>query len=187
MSDSAETLVVGDGPAGLSAALLLAKKGERVHVLGKNASKMNQAHMYNYPGVRQISGEEFIEVSRQQCHYFGAEIHDAHVTSLDKSDGLFVANTKSGDSFTGKYLVIATGHFARELPEELGVEVDDKDRIVIDDHSRTSVDRVYAAGVATRVHKIQATVSVGQGASAALDIIEREQDGRPQDFDTKIE
>jgi len=65
--------------------------------------------------------------------------------------------------------------------------VDDKDRIKIDDHSRTNVDRVYAAGVATRIHKIQATVSVGQGASAALDIIDREQDGRPQDFDTKIE
>jgi len=180
-----KTLIVGDGPAGLSAGLLLAKKGERAHVFGKNTTKMHSAYLYNYPGIRQLDGREFIETARDQCEYFGAELHDANVDAVDRDGNGFEVTTEAGDTHTGDYLLLATGHFSRQVPDDLGVETDDADRIQIDDHSRTNVDGVYAAGVATRIHKIGASVSTGQGASAALDIIDQEQDGVAHDFDTR--
>lgn len=180
-----KTLIIGDGPAGLSAGLLLSKKGEDAHIFGKNTTKMHSAFLYNYPGIRQLDGREFIETARDQCEYFGAELHDAKVTAVDGEAGEFRLTTEAGETHTGDYLVLATGHFAREMPADLGVETDEKDRIQIDDHSRTNVDGVYAAGVATRIHKIGASVSTGQGAAAALDIIDQEQDGVAHDFDTR--
>jgi thioredoxin reductase len=180
-----ETLIVGDGPAGLSAGLLLAKKGEDARIFGKNTTKMHSAYLYNYPGVRQLDGREFIETARDQCAYFGAELHDAEITAVGRDGDGFEVTTDAGDTHAGDYLVLATGHFSRLLPDDIGVETDDADRIEIDDHSRTNVDGVYAAGVATRIHKIGASVSTGQGASAALDIIDREQDGVAHDFDTR--
>lgn len=187
MNGETQTVVVGDGPAGLSAGLLLAKKNETVSLFGENNTKMQQAHLYNYPGVRQLSGEEFIRVARHQCRYFGVEFYEQHVVSIDRVDELFRVTTAEGVEQTGNYLILAIGHFSAELISDLGVDIDDEGRVIVDDHSRTNIDRVYAAGVATRTDKIQATISVGQGASAALDIIDREQPGRPQDFDTKIE
>lgn len=180
-----EILVVGDGPAGLSAALLLAKKGEEAHVFGKDTTKMHQAYLYNYPGIKQLDGTEFIETAREQCRYFGAEFHDTKITGFERDGDGFAVRSEDDDRYSGDYLVIATGHFMRRHPSEVGIEADDSGRILIDDHARTKVNGVYAAGVATRTQKIQVAVSVGQGTAAALDIIDKEQDGMAHDFDTR--
>lgn len=178
-------LVVGDGPGGLSAALLLAKKGEEAHVFGKNTTKMHQAYLYNYPGIKQLDGTEFIETAREQCRYFGAEFHDTKITGFEHDGEGFAIRDEDGHRYEGDYLVIATGHFMRKHPSELEIEADDSGRILIDDHARTNVDGVYAAGVVTRTQKIQVAVSVGQGTAAALDIVDQEQDGMAHDFDTR--
>ncbi len=178
-------LIVGDGPAGLSAALLLAKKDEEAHVFGKNTTKMHQAYLYNYPGIKQLDGTEFIETTREQCRYFDAEFHDTKITGFERKGDGFAISDEDGHQYEGDYLIIATGHFMRKHPSELGVEADDSGRILIDDHARTNVDGIYAAGVVTRTKKIQVAVSVGQGTAAALDIVDREQDGMPHDFDTR--
>lgn len=184
-----ETLIVGDGPAGLSAALLLAKKGERARVFGKDKTKMHQAYLYNYPGIKQIDGSEFIETTREQCRYFGAELYDRKITEFDKNnDGdEFVLTDEVDDQYIGDYLILATGHFVRNYSSELDVETDEAGRVIVDDHARTNVTNAYAAGVATRTQRIQVTISVGQGAAAALDIIDKEQNGVPNDFDTRAD
>lgn len=180
----ATTLIIGDGPAGLSAGMLLAKKGEEALIFGKDTTKMHQAYLYNYPGIKQIDGSEFIDITREQCQYFGAELHDTKITSYGRTETGFEIQDEDGKRYQGEYLIIATGHFMRAHPTELGIKSDDTNCIIIDDHSRTNIDGVYAAGVVTRTEKIQATVSVGQGAAAALDIIETEQEGMAHDFDT---
>jgi thioredoxin reductase len=177
--------IIGDGPAGLSAAMLLAKKGESAQVFGKNTTKMHHAYLYNYPGVRQLDGSEFIETARDQCQYFGAKLHDKEITDVSMGERSIILTDEGDQEYSVDYLIIATGHFSRGMFSDLGVKTDDSGRIQIDDHGRTSIEDVYAAGVATRTKKIQATVSVGQGASAALDILEQEQDGMPHDFDTR--
>jgi thioredoxin reductase len=179
------TLIIGDGPAGLSAGLLLSKRGEEAHVFGKDTTKMHSAYIYNYLGIKQISGTEFIRTAREQCQYFGANIHDTKIQDVSNPDEGFKVGNESGKEWVGDYLIIATGHFSRGLFSSLGVETDNSGRIEIDSDSRTNVDGVYAVGVATRTQKVQAAISVGQGAAAAVDIISKEQDEVPHDFDTK--
>ena len=74
-----DVLIVGDGPAGLSAALFLAKDEMSVKVFGQDQTLMHKAMVYNYLGIPEITGSEFQKVSRQQVEKFGAELLDGEV------------------------------------------------------------------------------------------------------------
>ncbi|MBT8241986.1 MAG: FAD-dependent oxidoreductase, partial [Acidimicrobiia bacterium] len=76
------TIVVGDGPGGLSAALFLAKNGSEVTVYGKDETAMHFAYLHNYLGIDEISGSDFQERAREQATSVGAELHDIRVTSV---------------------------------------------------------------------------------------------------------
>ena len=58
-------IIVGDGPAGLSAALFLSKKGMDVTVIGKNETAMHYAMLYNYLGIEAITGTDFQNIARK--------------------------------------------------------------------------------------------------------------------------
>ena len=66
-----DVLIVGDGPAGLSAALFLAKNEMSVKVFGQDQTLMHKAVVYNYLGIPDITGSEFQKISRQQVEKFG--------------------------------------------------------------------------------------------------------------------
>ncbi len=53
-------IVIGDGPAGLSAALFLAKNGQNVIVFGLDKTSMHYAMLYNYLGIPEITGSDFL-------------------------------------------------------------------------------------------------------------------------------
>jgi thioredoxin reductase (NADPH) len=61
------TVVVGDGPGGLSAALFLAKNGHTVTVYGQDQTPMHHAHLRNYLGLPDISGSDFQAVAREHA------------------------------------------------------------------------------------------------------------------------
>lgn len=180
----ARVLIVGDGPAGVSSGILLAKKGLDPIIFGKDTTKIHHAQLYNYPGIKQISGTDFIKTARDQYEYFGGEYVDSKITTFRKSDNQYFVQDAEGTRYKGKYIILATGHFMRGHPPELGVKSDAAGRINVDTNNETNVEGVYAVGVATRTEKIQVAISVGDGATAALDIVEKEQDGLAHDFDT---
>lgn len=78
----AHIVIVGDGPGGLSAALFLAKAGHTVTVFGRDQTPMHHAQLYNYLGVRDISGSDFQLQARRHATAFGAGIVDAQVTAI---------------------------------------------------------------------------------------------------------
>ncbi|SNR90565.1 Pyridine nucleotide-disulphide oxidoreductase [Haloechinothrix alba] len=174
--------IVGDGPAGLSAALLLAKNDHRAVVFGQDKTAMHSAQLHNYLGIGEINGSAFQAVAREQVTGFGAELHDAEVTGVAAENGRFVVRSESGAT-EADYVVLAAGKRARGLAEELGADVDET-RVLVDTEYRTSVDRVYAAGRLTRPNRSQAVISAGAGATAALDILAREAGKDIQDWDT---
>ena len=88
----ADVLIIGDGPAGLSAALFLAKNGQRVTVFGQDSTPMHKAMLYNYLGIPEMTGSEFQRVSRAQVQQQGGQIEDVEVTHAEKTDTGFAIN-----------------------------------------------------------------------------------------------
>lgn len=175
-------IVVGDGPGGLQAALLLAKDGMDVDVVGRDETPMHKAFLHNYLGIEGIHGSEFMDVARDQVDGFGARLQEAEIVEVEPSSGAFEATTDDGTTLRAPYLVLATG-MARDLGEDLDLDYDG-DVLEADRDAETSRENVYAVGWAARAQKIQATISVGDGAAAALDILSKEKGEPYHDFDT---
>tara|TARA_B100000212_G_C27354547_1_gene525243 strand:- start:833 stop:1378 length:546 start_codon:yes stop_codon:yes gene_type:complete len=176
-----DVLIVGDGPAGLSAALFLAKNEMSVKVFGQDQTLMHKAVVYNYLGIPDITGSEFQKVSRQQVEKFGAELFEGEVNSVEKGASGFTVQTDDGVSHEGEYLILATGP-SNPLAEGLGVDKGDEG-LVSDRSGRTGVDGLYVVGWSTRLKKIQAIISAGDGACAALDILSARAGEDVHDFD----
>lgn len=178
----ADVLIVGDGPAGLSAALFLAKKGMNVTVFGTDDTPMHYAKLYNYLGIPEITGSDFQKVARAQVEAFGAALKDEKVTALEQIADGFAATTEGGTSYTGQYIVLGEGKAAK-LAESLGLERS-KHGIDADRDGRTAIEGLYVTGRSTKPRRSQAIISAGEGAAAALDILSVEAGKDVLDYDT---
>ena len=176
-----DVIIVGDGPGGLSAALFLAKNDMSVTVFGQDKTLMHKAMLYNYLGIPKIAGPEFQQIGREQVRGFGGEVQDVEVSSVDKGEGGFVVETADGQSHQAQYLILATGP-SNPLADGLGV-AKEADGLAADRHGRTSVEGLYVIGWSTRLKKIQAIISAGDGACAALDILSAKAGEDIHDFD----
>jgi thioredoxin reductase len=178
-----DVIVVGGGPAGLSAALFAAKNGLETVVFDTDRTWMHKAHLFNYLGIGSVGGDAFIETARQQVDDFGADRRQGtEVTAVAESDDGFTVSTDDGES-TASYLVLATGA-NRDLAEELGCAFTDEGVVDVDVTMETSVDGAYATGGMVRAEEWQAIISAGDGAAAALNVLTRERGERFHDFDT---
>jgi thioredoxin reductase (NADPH) len=175
--------VIGDGPAGLSAALFLARNGQQAIVYAQDETAMHHALLRNYLGIEQQTGTDFQQVARQQVLDAGAQIVEDRVTDLARDGERFVVTTEAGRQDEADHLVLATSKKGVELARQLGVETT-TDGIDVDTEYRTPVDRVYAVGRLARPHRSQAVISAGAGAIAALDILSREAGKDVHDWDT---
>jgi len=175
----ASVIVVGDGPGGLSAALFLAKNKQEVTVFAQNGTWMSSALLFNYLGVPKITGKEFMAIAKKQVTEQGAKLLDAEVTALSKTEGGFTVQA-DGKAYQAKYLIIAMGT-KLEILKGLGLPTR---AIEADRNGRTSVSNAYVVGWATRPDKIQAIISAGDGAAAALDILSKEAGKDLHDFDS---
>jgi thioredoxin reductase len=178
-----DVLVVGGGPAGLSAALFTAKNGLDTAVFDTDGTWMHKAHLFNYPGIGSIDGSNYLSVLREQVDDFGVDRHqDAEVTAIDATDDGFTV-TAEGDEHTADYVVLATGA-NRDLAEDLGCAFTDDDVVEVDVTMETSVEDAYATGAMVRAEEWQAVISAGDGAAAALNVLTKEKGEHFHDFDT---
>jgi thioredoxin reductase (NADPH) len=105
-----DCLVIGGGPAGLTAAIYLTRYHLSLKVVdaGKSrASWIPCTHNHaGFPGG--ISGKDLLARMREQAQMYGASIETARVTRLDRIDGGFMAEWGSG-SVTARKVLLATG------------------------------------------------------------------------------
>ena len=100
MENLYDVVVIGGGPAGLTAALYLARARYRVVVVEKNhfgGQITITAEVVNFPGVERTSGAALTETMRKQAESFGAEFLLAEVTELDLSGDVKTLRTGRGD------------------------------------------------------------------------------------------
>ena len=117
---SCDMLVVGSGPAGLSAAVYGASEGMRVIVLDTTAAggqAGTSSRIENYLGFPSgISGAELAERALLQAQKFGARFAvPAEATSIEPDDGHYRVRLGDGTSLTSALVVLATGVRYRRL------------------------------------------------------------------------
>lgn len=113
----ADILILGYGPAGISAALYGLRAGLDVLIVGKDVGALARAHMIeNYYGLEKpLSGPELAEVGKKQALALGAKIVDDEVTDLFFDGNDFVAGGLSGE-YRGKACIMATGSARKKQP-----------------------------------------------------------------------
>ena len=115
MQNLYDVIVIGGGPAGLTAALYLARARYRTLVLEKEkfGGQITITHeVVNYPGVEKTSGAALTETMRRQAEHFGAEFMLAEVESLDLSGDVKTVRTDRG-SLKAFGVLLATGAHPR--------------------------------------------------------------------------
>ena len=111
MKDLYDMIVVGGGPAGLTAALYLARARYRVLVLEKEqlGGQIAITHeVVNFPGIIKTSGKALTETMQRQAENFGAEFRLAEVNGFDRSGDVITLHTDRGE-FRCLGLLLATG------------------------------------------------------------------------------
>ncbi|MBC8332769.1 MAG: NAD(P)/FAD-dependent oxidoreductase [Anaerolineae bacterium] len=177
-----KTIIIGDGPAGLSAALLLAKLELDVTVFGIDKTSMHAAMLYNYLGIPEMTGSEYQKIARQQVANFGADLQNKRVTDVEKTDSGFVVTTEDGEQHESKYVVLAEG---KGVKLSVGLGLTDAGQDVAVAHAgRTRIDGLYVVGRSTNIKRTLAIISAGQGAAAAIDIASTEFGRDVNDFDS---
>jgi thioredoxin reductase (NADPH) len=105
-----DAIIVGAGPAGLTAAIYLGRFRRRCLVLENGHSRARWIPTsHNIPGFTAgIGGDEFLRSLTEQALQYGAQIHQCSVSSIRQEDGIFFLET-TGGTFRSRYVLLATG------------------------------------------------------------------------------
>jgi thioredoxin reductase (NADPH) len=122
MTDAYDAIIIGAGPAGLTAATYLARYRRRVLVLDGGRSRASWIpESHNTPGFpRGVGGPELLARLRDQAKAFGAECCESRANALTKTGGAFQLETTDG-VFHATCVLLATGVIDR-APALYGLE-----------------------------------------------------------------
>jgi len=112
-----DLIIVGSGPAGLTASIYASRYKLNNVVIGKVlGGTITLAHkIENFPGFKAIAGLELAEKMGEQVKALGAEIILDEVTKIEQREGDFKVFVQSGKNLVSKALIVATGTERRKL------------------------------------------------------------------------
>ena len=112
-----DILIVGGGPAGLTAAIYAARAGKTVAVLERETPGgqiVSAPLVENYPGILSISGAELAQKMTEQAKLLGAEFLFTEATGLSKTQDGFLVSCADG-ALEARTVILATGASHRKL------------------------------------------------------------------------
>ncbi|TQQ79768.1 NAD(P)/FAD-dependent oxidoreductase [Halonotius terrestris] len=170
-----DVLIVGGGPAGLSAGIFTARAGLDTTLVNDGDPILRRnAHLENYPGFPAgVNSHRLLELMGEQADRAGCDRREGRVVDLRASDDGFVAETEVGRTLAASKVVAATKNTVDFLAGIDGVEILDRGKAFVDtdDRGRTGVAGLYAAGrLAAQPH--QAIIVAGHGATIGVTLIE---------------
>ncbi len=118
-SDSYDVIVVGAGPAGLTAGIYLARAKMRTLILNEGTvggQTVLTHEIANYPGIESISGYQLATAMKNQAKKFGCTIRaNINVTRLDLAGDIKSVEVNGKERFTAPAVILATGGRSRTL------------------------------------------------------------------------
>lgn len=103
-----DVVIIGSGPAGISAALYLKRAKKNVIIVSKHKSALQKAEkIENYYGIESISGSELYNTGIKQAERLGIPIDEDEVTNISYENNFIV--TTVNKEYQAKYVIIATG------------------------------------------------------------------------------
>lgn len=124
MKNIFDAVIIGGGPAGLTAALYLARARYKVIIIEKDTFGGQITitdEVVNYPGIKSISGKQLTENMRMQAEAFGAEFAVTEALSISIDGDIKTVHTDSGN-FTAFAVLLATGAH----PKDVGFKGEDE-------------------------------------------------------------
>lgn len=117
MAEKHQTIIIGGGPAGLTAAIYLRRAGYEVLVLEKEEEggqiRISES-VVNYPGIIKIDGQTLMENMRRQAVQFGAQVRRETVISASLTDHVKVIQTQK-NHYEASVVIYAAGSVPRKL------------------------------------------------------------------------
>ncbi|MDO8592193.1 MAG: FAD-dependent oxidoreductase [bacterium] len=117
MQSMFDTIIIGAGPTGLTAAMYAARRMMKTLVVSKDlgGQLMWAAEIKNYPGIKEVTGYELAQIMSRQVKDLGVEIKAEQVISIKKSaDSSFRVET-SKDNYESKTVIVAMGLAPKQL------------------------------------------------------------------------
>ncbi len=119
MATNYDVIIIGSGPAGLSAGLYAARAKMTTLILEKDKNGgqiVTTDEVANYPGcIEEETGPTLITRMVKQCQAFGAEIKRDGVVSIDVAGDVKKVTTESGAVYEAKALILTTGASPRKI------------------------------------------------------------------------
>jgi thioredoxin reductase len=166
-----DAIIIGGGPAGLVGAIYAEKNKLKTLVLSKETPAYQSAVSNSgFFGMFELS-KEFESELKLNPEYLEFK-NNQEAVSLEKNIVSFAVEVKSGKIYYSKTVIIASGQDQGtglgNTAFELLTHKDTKEKIKVDEHMRTNVPGIFAAGGATTTLSGDIFLSAAEGGKAAL-------------------
>jgi thioredoxin reductase (NADPH) len=118
MTEKYDLVIIGAGPAGLTAAVYGCRAGLKVLVVEKNVAGGQMrltGNIENWPGTKLITGDELSDNMKAQAQAFGAHFLEGQVESLSHGEGMERIVSIGSESIVARAIIVASGAYHKGL------------------------------------------------------------------------